>query len=185
MMTRHVRLTILFLLFLFGACKESTTGPEISVNLIANGNFETDQTPTLQGWVPGSAQLAELVNEAPQGGGNWALELTADWAPTMGFVYTPVLSVASGDIVELSAFVRAIGQEGGGSIELRTGESIWTATRSTARTSDTAWTQLTLVDTLNLGLNDTVWVVLSSFETELIPKKGLFDLITLKRTNSQ
>ncbi len=181
----ELRFTIMFLVLILAACKESPTEPAISPNLIVNGNFETDHAPTLEGWHLGSSQLAKLVDEVPQGGGGWALELTADWAPTMGFAYTPITSVESGDIVQLSAFVRAIGPEGGGSIQLRTGETIWTSAQSNARTSDTSWTQLTLVDTLALGPNDTLWVVLSSFETELIPRKGLFDLITLKRINSR
>ncbi len=183
-MPAHVRWIIPSLVFLWSACDQLATEPAVDVNLIANGNFEIDGAPSLQGWSLGNSQLANLVNEAPAAGGGWALELTADWAPTTGFAYAPVTEVQSGDIVQLSAFVRATDQSGGGSIELRTGETIWTAARRSVETSDTAWTQLALVDTLSLGPTDTVWVVLSSLHTEIVPRKGLFDLVTLKKMNS-
>ena len=66
-----------------GSLLESTN----DINLLLNESFERNHTPTLEGWRFGNPQLAQLVNEAPPGGGNWSLQLTADWAPTAGFVY--------------------------------------------------------------------------------------------------
>jgi len=163
------------------SCKHSTTEPIAQSNLIMNSSFELDNTPTLQGWMLGNSHLTKLVNEAPPGGGNWSLQLTSDWAPTTGYVYTSVSNVKSGDILKLSAFVRATGQYGGrGIIELVAGPSFYGQSAKTASSTDTVWTQISLIDTVLLMPNDTLWVVLSSPITELIPFQQRFDLIELE-----
>jgi len=166
------------------ACKESTVAPPTDANLIPNGSFETDHTPTIQGWRFGNPQLAQLVNEAPPDGGNWSLQLTADWAPTSGFVYTPVTNVHSGDIVKLSAYIRATGRFGGGGvIRIVTGPNNYSSHAKWTSSTDTLWSQVSIIDTLTLSPGDTVWVVLSSFITEIIPRQGLFDLVKLEQVS--
>jgi len=162
-------------------CKDTGTEPSSGQNLLSNGTFEVDHTPTLQGWRFGNPQLASLVKEAPIGGGNWSLKLSADWAPTTGFVYTPVEGVKPGDVVRLSAFIRAIGSSGGGFVTLGVGPSVWSTTARSVGSQDTLWKEITLIDTLALGPNDSLWVVLSSLNTEIIVREGLFDLVRLER----
>jgi hypothetical protein len=41
------------------------------------------------------------------------------------------------------------------------------------------WTTLSVVDTLDLADGDFVWVRLSSFHTEVVPRIGLFDSASL------
>lgn len=163
--------------------KETSLAPTIGRNLLENGSFEVDHGPTLQGWQLGSSQLASLANDAPPGGGNWSLKLTADWAPTMGFAYTSVNHLRSGDIVKLSSFIRGI-RGGAGFIELRVGPSIWNANGKSISSQDILWRKISLTDTLTLGPNDSVWVVLSSGHTEWLAREGLFDLVRLEKMSN-
>ena len=123
--------------------------------------------------------MAEFVQETPPTGGYWSLQLTADWAPTSGFVYTPVTEVKNGDIVKLSAFVRTNG--GNASIVLSVGSGIYNSYTKSAFSNDTVWTQISVTDTLSLSQGDTLWVILSSPITELIKHKQLFDLVRMEK----
>ncbi len=174
---------ILGVYFFFStSCKKSVVEPPGNTNLLPNGSFEIDHTPTLKGWYFGNPQLAELVNEAPPGGGNWSLKLTSDWAPTTGYVYTPVKNVSSGDVVKLSAFIKATGPVGGGGmIGLMVAPEFNTVKGKRVSSTDTLWTRVSLIDTLTLAQGDTLWVVLSSLNTEIIPFQGLFDIVELKK----
>jgi len=164
-------------------CEDTGTQPSLEQNLLSNGSFEVDQTPSVQGWRFGNAQLASLVKEAPPGGGYWSLGLTADWSPTMGVAYTPVAGVKTGDIVRLSSFIKAVGSSGGGVIALKVGPSIWTTAGKSIASRDTVWTEITLIDTLALAPDDSSWIVLSSFNTEIVRRKGLFDLVRLEKVS--
>jgi hypothetical protein len=167
-------------------CKQSSLEPSSeTINLLSNGSFETNNTPTLDGWRFGNEHLAQVINEAPANGGNWSLQLTSDWAPTTGYVYTPVSGVKSGEIVRLSAYVRGVGLWGGsGIIMISVGPAVFGEHTKSVFSTDTVWNQISLTDTLTLGSNDTVWVILSSPITEIAQYKQLFDLVTLKKVSN-
>lgn len=168
------------------SCNESIVEPGTNRNLLPNGSFEVNNKPSLDGWRFGNQQLVELVNQSAPNGGNWSLQLTSDWAPTSGFVYTPVTSVKSGDIVTLSAFVRSTGQFGGGGIiMLVAGQNIYSEHRRSILASDAVWSKISVTDTLELATNDTLWVVLSSRHTERVPFQGLFDLVKLEKMENK
>ncbi len=154
-----------------------------SENLITNNSFEFNGQPTLAGWRAGNPDLATPFNEAPPTGGEWCLQLVADWAPTMGFVLTTIPEVEDGDILRLSCYVRAINSDGGGSISLVVGSYPFNSNNYTngRYSSDTTWTYLSVQDTVELGAGDSVMVLCSSFHTEITPRIGLFDLVTLQR----
>ncbi|MEO8399247.1 MAG: carbohydrate binding domain-containing protein [Ignavibacteriaceae bacterium] len=168
---------LISLLYFHFGCDQSPVEPEIGENLLANGSFEINNIPTLNGWRFGNEQLAKLINEAPAIGGNWSLQLTSDWAPTTGYVYTPVVNLKSGDIVELSAYVRATSQFGGEGIIYLS----YNNHRKSASSNDTVWNKISIIDTLSLAPNDTLWVTLSAPITEIVPFKQLFDLVKLKK----
>ena len=161
-------------------CNESIVESESNENLIFNGSFEINNQPSLEGWF-GNQQLAELINQGAPNGGNWSLQLTSDWAPTTGFVYSSISNVYAWDIVELTAYVRGSGQFGGGIISLVSGQNIWSGRNKSISMSDTVWSQISVTDTLELNANDTLWVVLSSPHTEILLLKGLFDLVKLEK----
>lgn len=166
-------------------CNPTLIGPPIDNNLLPNGSFEINNIPTLNGWRFGNKQLAKLVNEAPAGGGNWSLELTSDWAPTTGYVYTPVLNVKSGDIVRLSAYVRAYGKFGGrGIIGLSVSPNFSPNYSKSAYSSDSIWNRISVIDTLILTPSDTLWVFLSAPITEIVPFQQLFDLVKLEKISN-
>lgn len=126
-----------------------------------------------------------MINQAAPNGGNWSLRLTSDWAPTTGFVYTPVNNVKSGDIVKLSAFVRGTGQFGGnGIIMLIEGQNIYSVSSKSISSNDSIWTQISITDTLTLTTNDTLFVVLSSPITEIVPYQQLFDVVRLEKISN-
>lgn len=168
---------IITVAFGFQFQKEAGRKPQINTNLITNGSFEVRNAPTLRGWRRGNPELARLVRDVPPKGGNWSLELTADWAPTSGFVSTFVKNIKPGEVLKLTAFVRAVGSSGGGVIELKIGSS----PPKSVSTTDTLWTKLSVIDTAHVEKADTAWITLSSFHTELLPRKGLFDLVRLER----
>lgn len=181
------RFTLLCIAFAFimAACGRNCTepcedgGPECSS---WNGSFECNGRPTLTGWEFGNPGLASLTENAPPGGGRWCLRLDADWAPTLGFAYAPVSDVADGDVVRLSAFVRAGNKDGGGLIEIYIGTRPYMrgVSRKFASTTATGWTHLSVEDSISLAVEDSVWVVLSSFHTETMPRIGLFDMVVVE-----
>lgn len=186
-MVRHIKVCLILTIgihLLLINCSEPTSESEVDGdgNLLPNGSFELNNKPTLDGWRLGNEQAAELVNQAAHNGGNWALKLTSDWAPTTAFVYTPVLNINSGDILKLSAYVRGTGSfHGMGIVRLVVGQNINSGNIKEASSSDTAWTQISVIDTVNKGINDTLWVILSSPHTEIIPFQQMFDLVKLEK----
>ena len=157
--------------------------PQPAEELILDGSFERDGKPTLNGWRITNPTVTTLVREPAPGGGEWSLALEADWAPTTGYVTMPILRVRDGDVLRLSAFVRAVDAEGGGSIALSVGPSYGLRLNrgKWAYASSTSWTLLSVQDTVSLAPGDTVWVALSSFHTEITRRQGRFDLVSLRR----
>jgi hypothetical protein len=119
------------------------------LNRLFNGSFESGGEPSLAGWQAGNPDLASAVSPGAPGGGNWALQLEADWAPTLGFVTQRIEGLQDGDIVELRADVKAMNQDGGGMIRLLVGDSPWGARAKWAASSSGTWTTLSVVDTLD------------------------------------
>lgn len=181
-MGRCSRILVLLVAATVSGCGNSSTRPRAPTweDVLPNGSFERAGRPTLDGWRAVSAPLATFVHEAPAGGGDWCLKLSADWAPTSGVVYAKIPELRSGDVLRLAASVRAVNREGGGSIEIAVGKNSWQV-RKVASSADTSWTTLSIVDTLALAETDSVWVRLSSFPTEISSREGLFDLVKLER----
>jgi len=168
------------------SCSEKVVAPSQppTDQLPFEWSFEQDGQPTLEGWRIGNPSLTTLVREPAPGGGEWSLGLAADWAPTTGFIFRPMLGVRNGDILQLSAFVRAFGQSGGGFIVLSVGPDSRQGRGKWAGSASTSWTQLSVQDTVSLAPGDTVWVTLSSPNTEVAARQGRFDLVELRRIGS-
>ena len=165
-------------------CERTCTGPcerDEPEGEQLNGSFECSGRPTLEGWRFGNPELASSIEDAPPGGGRWCLRLEADWAPTLGFVVAPIPGVHDGDAIRLSAFVRAGNEYGGGSIALYVGKIPYRdgTLLKRAWTSESYWTHLSVEDTVSLAEGDSVWAILSTFDTEIAPRTGLFDLVVV------
>lgn len=167
------------------SCSESTVGPipRRGEAVILQESFERDGEPTLKGWRVVNPSVTTLVRQAAPGGGSWSLGLEADWAPTTGYVTMPIPGIRDGDVLRLSAYVRAVDAEGGGSIGLSVGPNygLLGNRMKQAYATSTSWTLLTVQDTVSVAPGDTVWVSLSSFNTEITRREGRFDLVVLSR----
>jgi hypothetical protein len=153
-------------------------------NLVENSSFETNGQPTLEGWQVQNRSLTSLVEEAPPGGGQWSLKLEADWAPPTGYVAALIPDAQDGDTFQLSAYARATSPSGGAAVGLVVGKSFEYSERrdeSFTSTTDVEWRQLSVVETLSLREGEYAWVVLSAPPTEVAPRSGLFDLVTVER----
>jgi hypothetical protein len=160
---------------------DSTCRPERDTNLIDNGSFEINRKPSLAGWTLLNPDLAETVNDGAPGSGFWSLKLSADWAPTMAVVWQKVEGTADGDVLTLTAYVKAY-EGGGGIIRLVSGSHpLEQGPHPWASSDSTDWVRLALTDTLALSPGDSVWVVLSSFHTEISERIGLFDDVRVVR----
>lgn len=173
-------LCLSYLVLLSVGC-ESSSKPEGRENMVSNGSFETRGQPSLAGWELLNPSLAQSEHDGGPRGGSWSLRLTADWAPTTAVAWQKVEGVKSGDILTLSSYVKAH-PGGGGSIKLLCGPGPLEPTRHRSVSSaSTEWVKLALTDTLSLSEGDAVWVVLSSHDTEVLPRVGLFDEVRLVR----
>ncbi len=155
-----------------------------SGNLLSNGSFERDGEPTLVGWLVNEDELTELIEEAPPEGGAFCLKLDADWAPTRGYVTALVPEARDGDVLRLSATVRAVGEAGEAVIGIVTGMNPAARDeghRTLMNSTETDWTRITLTHTVSLSEGESVWVLLSSADTEVAQRTALFDLVTLER----
>ena len=155
-------------------------------NLLANGSFERDGVPTLEGWMPADSSLASIVAQPAPCGGQYSLKLSVDWIPTTAFVTAKVPEARDGDILQLSAYIRAVGPDGGGLIGLVVGSHPWSAgpPAKWVSSAESTWTLVSLVDTISVSEQDTLWVQLSAFGVELAPvSAGLFDLVVLERSD--
>jgi hypothetical protein len=164
------------------SCGESVTRPILHLEdeRILDSSFERDGQPTLEGWQITNPSLTSLVPDPAPGGGKWSLQLDADWAPTTGFVTVPIPGIRDGDVLRLSAFVRAVDTEGGGMIGLQVGPGFGRRAKW-AWAGGTSWTRLSVQDTVSLAPGDTAWVVLSSPYTEITRRQGHFDRVELRR----
>ncbi len=150
-------------------------------DLISNGSFETLGGPSLAGWEQGNPELTAFASPGAPGGGDWSLQLEVDWAPSTAFVTQRIEGLRDGDIIELRADVKGVGQFGGGSLSLVVGDAPWSAPAKSAVSSSGTWTTLSVVDTLELDAGDSVWVKLSALPVEVAPagNLGLFDSVSL------
>lgn len=176
---------MLLVLSLLVGCSKKPTGPsqDSEGNLLPNGSFELNGEPTLEGWQAANANLASLTEDAAPDGGKWSLKLEADWAPTLGFITALVPGIHDGDVLRLSAFVRSVGDDGGGLIALLVGSGSNRPISKLKVASSIEWTFLSFEDTLTVSESDSVWVLLSSFHTEIVPRIGQFDLVSLEKLN--
>lgn len=171
---------------LFVSCNSKGTEAVDEPNLLSNGSFEVDGKPTFSGWTPGDSILVAVVAQPAPHSGLYSLQLTADWAPTLGYVRATIPELQDGDIVRLGAYVRALDSDGGGSISVNAGDAaaLIPSHRKLEYTTSTSWTYLTVTDTLSVDPGDSVWVELSSPATEIVPRVGLFDQVTLVRLDN-
>ncbi len=177
------------LMVIFIGCSESGTAPsheEQSRNLIANGSFENDDKPALDGWEFAESYSAVVVPLPAPGGGEYSLRVRGGTIGPAGRVSLPVCGARAGEIFQLTAWVRGLGgSNAGGWIGLSAGRELMPGHKSVSF-RDTSWVQVSLVDTIGQDSPDSLRVWLGGFRYSCVdPAKGdgLFDLITLERVD--
>lgn len=133
-----------------------------SQNLIQNWTFEDT---TLAGWMNEYCGMSSFQN-APSGGDVFCVQIP--FGNLQGcfpnYVFQVVPNVQSGEIYELSAFVRNTGFQAFGSIKLgkKTSNGTIVANQLKDTTSASTWTQLVIRDSFSLDINDSAVVILES-----------------------
>ena len=175
----------IMIIMLFCSCVP-TPVDEIGVsgNLIANSSFETSKhLPDYCGWA-GTAylldslgnQIPPLVQDDPEGGGVWSVQLEPLWYPEEGMTETIIHGPTGNHIYKISAWMKTIDWTGSMSLEhWRKGQKI--AQKMISETS-VDWQQFSFRDTLSVQPSDTLKVHLSAGSTEVSSGKVLFDLVS-------
>lgn len=141
----------------------------IGQNLISNSNFENNGQLNCQSWYDGNGlellylcdtilpDPAEVsfVQDAPNGGGNWCMMLTAGWCPTYGIAKTFITGQVDTNIFELKVWMKSPNWQGAISLGLIHQNQF--SIKKTIVDSPFAWTQYTLIDTLTTQLTDTIY----------------------------
>jgi hypothetical protein len=158
------------------SCSNTITPPQAS-NLVQNPSFEVGGAPSLEGW---TSFFATLVDSAPVGGGQWALQL--ENASDPGFASTVVSGLVGRSILRLSAHIRAQLDGTVAYLSLRVLRSRDVVHVKTVVSSAMDWNVISLTDTLALEARDSVNVFLSINGTAIdIRHSALFDEIELKK----
>jgi hypothetical protein len=185
---------ILFLavmtMFLFSCRKDKNVDlPSNSDNLIANPSFETiSHQPDYSGWT-GTAYLFDslghqnfpLVQDAPQGGGLWCVQVEPLWAPQEGFTETMLTGQTGTHNYQLTLWMKTIHWRGLISLEQwRNGQLI-----DDKNLSDTSslWKRESLVNTMMVLPTDTLKIHFSAGYTEMISGQVRFDNVKLEIIN--
>ena len=166
------------------ACKDN---PVVSVftpvNLIQNPSFEINGTPSFQNWWRRDTLDVRIVQDAPQGGGQWSLLIVPGWIPQQFVAKTFITGQTGTGVYQLTVAMKntTVGDFTAPRVLLgRYVDNNWTHYK-TISTDSTNWTTVSLLDTLTLQANDTIGVQLSGGTGELVLGNALFDLVKLVR----
>ena len=181
---------IMMTIFVFSCKKDKpNSSTDDAGNLIANSSFETStHQPDYNGWM-GSAHLTDslgnqyipLVQDAPNGGGLWCVQLEPLWMPTEGYTEISITGQTGTHIYKVTAWIKTINWIGSVSLEqLRNGQLI---VNKQLTDSSSVWKQISLLDTLTVLSTDILKVHLSAGTTEVLSGKVRFDNVKLENTN--
>jgi hypothetical protein len=181
---------IVMIIFVFSCKKDKPVGlTDNAGNLIANSSFETaTHQPDYNGWM-GTDHLIDslgnqyipLVQDAPNGGGLWCVQLEPLWMPTEGYTEISVTGQAGTYIYKVTAWMKTLNWHGSVSLEQwRNGQLI-----DDKKISDTSsvWKQISLLDTLTISSTDILKIHLSAGSTEIVSGKVRFDNVRLEHTS--
>lgn len=160
----------------FYSCKKSgdtIVGPPNGVNLIANSSFESNGTPSFQGWQVNDTSLVRFSTDVPPDGGAWSICIETVWGHAR--VQTIIALPEGTHPYKLSIWAKRQGV--GGTISLIFNNAI----RNSLTVSDTTWTVYTFNDTLTTVGGDRVVVELAGGFSQLLSGKTYFDICKFER----
>jgi len=174
------------ILVIVPSCKEDTIAPSKSpVNLIQNSSFESNGQPSLQSWWVPDTIVSRLVEDAPQSGRKWSLELVPGWIPQQFCARTYLSGQSGTGIYKLTISMKNLTLANMWDPCILLGRIVnnkWTSSK-TISTNSTSWQTLSIIDTISLQPNDTLAVQLSGGAGERASGSARFYLVELKRLN--
>ena len=184
-MERWSCLLILALVLL--ACRESsntvTLPPSSTDNLLINGTFEVNSTPTLVGWRANSSDTALVAfsTDAPPDGGRYSVRLKNVW--TFPGEVMAVLPTSLGTHrYRLSGWGRSSPQptaQGFMRLSLQNSGVVFSSKESFF--SDSTWTLYSFTDTVTAAIGDSIHVILSGALDQFTTGYTFFDLLKLEK----
>lgn len=149
-----------------------------------NGSFESGGLPSLSLW-ESTCSTPGLLNDGAPGAGSWSA--TKEAGQTQGcfpsYLYQRLSGVTNGQLVTLSGWVRCDSTPPclGAHISLGTVNSGNFSLEEQIGTSSSAWTFVTITDTVQIGVGDTAILVLNAglIGGPINPTPGHFDGLSI------
>lgn len=163
-----------------GCSKSSPTSPSASGNLLSNPSFESNGSPSLQGWSHAymDTSIFAFTSDVPPAGGKYSVAIDAVWGPPNTISQT--VPVSPGDHqYKFSAWAKKIGF--GGQLQLYLERSGSLSLLKYIDVTDTTWTEYSLVDTLSVEGGDSLRVLISGGLSQLQAGTTYFNLCELKQ----
>jgi hypothetical protein len=157
-------------------CKDSggtIVGPPSGGNLIANSSFESNGTPSLQGWQVIDTSVVRFSTDTPPDGGAWSIYIETVWGQAR--IQTAVALPEGTHHYKLSTWAKRQGV--GGKISLIFNKAI----RKSLTITDATWTVYTFNDTLTTVRGDSVVVELAGGSSQLFSGETYFDICKFER----
>ena len=149
--------------------------PPSGTNLISNYSFESNGTPSLQGWETTDTSVVRFSPDIPSNGGAWSIYIETTSLPAAR-VRTAIAMPQGTYLYRLSTWAKRNNNFGGGMFLIFN-----SAIRKDLPIEDTTWTLYTINDTLTTVVGDTVIVALTGGGSELITGRTYFDICKFER----
>ena len=155
---------------LVSGCKESTTGPTSTANLLTNPRFEQNGKASLTGWTVVDSSGVQLSNDVPPGGSGKSIVVYPSWLPTwpIGIIYQAIPASPGTHVYRLSVFGKKAGISGGVAVRLNRNDNYpasgWFPGIAI---SDSVWTSYSQVDTVTASPGDSLFFAVLTGACEL------------------
>lgn len=170
-----------FLVFMSGCSKDDNPiNPPPDSNILLNTSFEKNGNPDLEGWTISVRPLAEIINDAPSGGGTYCLKLSAsDPEGGMGTITIPAANNKTN--YKFSFWGKTTQASSTAYFDLLRNGNV--EKRSEINISDTVWTQYSVIDTFQVMNGDSIRIILQERFTPLQLFESHFDLVKVETTD--
>jgi len=152
---------------------KSVNPPPPNPNELLNSTFESNGMPDTDGWTLSARPLAEIVEEAPPGGGTYSVRLTAA-TPEGGKAWIIIPAAADKQNYKLSFWAKTNSPSSLVYFDLLRNGQVESHNELNVR--DTVWTQYSVVDTFQVVSGDSIRVIFQERLEQIILRETYFDL---------
>ncbi len=180
------RFLLLLIVLFFFSCRQDyqPTAPlPPDENILLYTSFEIRGRPSLLGWSSLTDYGIRFSHDAPPEGGNWSIELNADWTPAefAPRILAKIPALPGEHIYRLTFWGKAGPLPGAAFTMLINADT--SAIRKRLQIEPTVWTRFTLLDTLNAQPGDSIGVMFSGGFSQVILSSTKYDLCSLEYLN--